>query len=113
MTFFMNGLSNHLLFDELPYDASHLISVHLHHRLVHLDALCGIWNIYSHINNDINDTLTWIDLPVQWSVIQQHRCKVKTLIPIAGLVSIRRYFESLLEFLLADVRPSLVWVRSL
>lgn len=34
--------SNYLLFDELPYDASHLISIHLHHRLVHLDALCGI-----------------------------------------------------------------------
>lgn len=34
--------SVYLLFDELPYDASHLISVHLHHRLVHLDAPRGI-----------------------------------------------------------------------
>lgn len=34
--------SIYLLFDELPYDARHLISVHLHHRLVHLDAPCGI-----------------------------------------------------------------------
>lgn len=40
----------YLLFDELPDDASHLISVHLHHRLVHLDALCGIWKMYSYIN---------------------------------------------------------------
>lgn len=31
-----------LLFDEFPNDASHLISIHLHHRLVHLNALCGI-----------------------------------------------------------------------
>lgn len=31
-----------LVFDELPDDASHLISIHLHHRLVHFDAPCGI-----------------------------------------------------------------------
>lgn len=36
----------YLLFDELPNDASHLISIHLHHRLVHLDPLCSIWNMY-------------------------------------------------------------------
>lgn len=45
--------SVYLLFDELPYDASHLISVHLHHRLVHLDAPRGIWNIYSYTNSQV------------------------------------------------------------
>lgn len=33
----------HLLFDELPDDPGHLISIHLHHRLGHLDALVPIW----------------------------------------------------------------------
>lgn len=32
----------HLLLDELPDDPGHLISVHLHHGLGHLDAFVGI-----------------------------------------------------------------------
>lgn len=32
----------HLLFDELPDDPGHLVSVHLHHRLGHLDASVSI-----------------------------------------------------------------------
>lgn len=35
----------HLFFDELPDDPGHLISVHLHHRLCHLDTFIGICQI--------------------------------------------------------------------
>lgn len=36
----------HLLFDELPDDPGHLVSVHLHHRLGHFDAFVGICRSY-------------------------------------------------------------------
>lgn len=38
---------SHLLFDELPDDPGHLVSVHLHHRLGHFDAFVGI--CHSHV----------------------------------------------------------------
>lgn len=38
---------SHLLFDELPDDPGHLVSVHLHHRLSHFDAFVGI--CHSHV----------------------------------------------------------------
>lgn len=36
----------HLLFDELPDDPGHLVSVHLHHRLGHFDAFVCICQQY-------------------------------------------------------------------
>jgi len=32
----------YLLLDELPDDPGHLIAIHLHHRLLHLDSLLSI-----------------------------------------------------------------------
>lgn len=34
---------HYLLLDELPDDAGHLVTIHLHHRLRHLDPLVSIW----------------------------------------------------------------------
>lgn len=34
---------HHLLLNEGPDDSCHLIPVHLHHRICHLDPLVGIW----------------------------------------------------------------------
>lgn len=51
---------HHLLLNEGPDDSRHLISVHLHHRVCHLDPLVGIWRaVWGRVRGAQLHTLVW------------------------------------------------------